>query len=106
MREGQRIVVTGNARTRVTRLDPGGSSLTVVTAGRVVISDPGDGTSRLRSSGRTLFYFFPGDQNPIGVGNGLFLVGGRAQQTLDLSEDVVTAFSYRGTVRDLCAELS
>jgi hypothetical protein len=107
VRFGERIVVTGNAQTRVTRLGPGtGGSLMVGSGGRVVITNPSDGASRLRAGGRTLFFFFTGDQNPTGEGNGLFLVSGRAWQTLDLSQDLVTDFAYRGTVRDLCAELS
>jgi hypothetical protein len=107
VRFDERTVVTGNALTRVTRLGGGsGESLLIRTGGRVVITEPGDGTSRLRAAGRTLFFFFPGDQNPTGEGNGLFLVSGRVAQTLDLSDDVVTRFAYRGTIRDLCAELS
>ena len=69
-----------------------GESLTVKTDGRVELWEPGDGTSRLRARGQTLFYFLPGDQNPAGEGNGLFLVHGQSTQTLDLGLDLVTSF--------------
>lgn len=100
------LIITGNGVTRVTRLDATGSSVVVRTGGRVVISDPGDDTSRLTAHGRTLFYFFPGDQNPAGEGLGLFLVIGSVHQTLDLNLNVVTEFDHAGRYRDLCAELS
>ena len=101
----EKIVVTGPARTLVTNTESG-DSLTVKTNGRVEIRDPGDGTSRLKARGHTLFFFFPGDQNPAGEGNGLFLVHGQSEQTLDLSMDLVTSFELRGGYRDLCAELA
>jgi hypothetical protein len=100
----EKIVVTGPARTLVTNTESS-ASLTVKTEGRVEIRDPGDGTSLLMARGHTLFFFFPGDQNPAGEGNGLFLVQGRSEQILDLAENVVTSFELRGTYRDLCAEL-
>ena len=100
----EKIVVTGPARTLVTNTETG-ASLTAKTNGRVEIRDPGDGTSRLNARGHTLFYFFPGDQNPAGEGKGLFLVHGRSQQTLDLTENVVTEFTLHGKYRDLCAAL-
>ena len=100
----ERMVVTGSARTLVTNTESG-DSLSVRTHGRVEIWDPGDGTSRLKARGHTLFFFFPGDQNPAGEGNGLFLVHGQASQTLDLGTDVVTGFEFLGGYRELCAEL-
>jgi hypothetical protein len=100
-----RTVITGNAIGRLTNVDDP-ASLVVVTAGRVQITDPGDDTLRFEVSGRTLFYFLPQDVNPLGGHGGLFLVTGHAQQVLDLSVDAVTEFTYGGTVRDLCAELS
>ena len=99
-----RLVVTGNALTRVTNLD-GDGSVVLGTGGRVVVTDPPDGTSRLHAGGRTLFFFFPGDANPVGEGHGLFLVIGRASQVLDLTANVVTSFEHQGPVRDICAEL-
>ena len=99
-------VVTGGAQNRVTRLDPTGGSILVRNGGLVVISDPGDGTSRLNAIGWTLLYFFPGDKNPAGEGNGLFLVIGTVDQSLDLATNVVTRFKYRGSYQDICAALS
>ena len=99
-------VITGNARTRVTRLDETGGSVLLVTGGRVAISEPGDDTSRATAHGRTLFYFFPGDQTPAGEGSGLFLVIGSVHQTLDLNQNLVTVFDLAGRYRDICAELA
>lgn len=100
----EKTVVIGKTRTRVTNLDTG-RSLWVKYASRLVYWEPGDGTFRLRSTGRQLFYFLDGDQNPKGEGPGLFLVSGRAKETLDLETLVVTKFSYRGHARDICARL-
>ena len=104
-RHGQeKMVVTGPTVALVTNVDSG-ESVTVKTDGRVEVWEPGDGTSRLRARGHTLFYFLPGDQNPAGEGNGLFLVHGQSTQTLDFGADLVTSFELRGGYRDLCAEL-
>jgi hypothetical protein len=105
VRNGQEYtVIVGPALNLVTNLDTGAKTK-VRTSGRVVIWEPGDGTQRTRATGRTLFYFFPGDKNPRGEGNGLYLAIGRARQTLDLGSNVVTRFHLSGRSRDICARI-
>jgi hypothetical protein len=100
-----RTVVTGSSTTRVTAIESGGF-VTLQQASRVVLWEPGDGTWRVHSTGRTLFYFFDGDAGPADGGHGLFQVSGQVIETLDLASNVVTSFQHRGHVRDICAALS
>jgi hypothetical protein len=100
-----RTVITGNALNRLTNLEAD-TTLILGNGGRVEVLDPGDGTIQLSVSGRTLFYFLPGDATPTGVGPGLVLIVGRAAVVLDLEADLVTSFLFQGSARDLCAELT
>jgi hypothetical protein len=104
-RQGQvRTINVGRSRTRITNI-AAHRSITVEYASTLVYWEPGDGTFRLISTGRQLFYFLEGDRTPTGEGPGLFLVQGTASEILDDATGIVTHFTYRGSARDMCARL-
>lgn len=95
---------TGSRHERVTNLDTG-ASVTVPTSGRARFTFPDDGVVRFQASGRTLFYFFPGDVGPFGpVGdNGaLYYVQGGVDEILEGDDFVVTSFEWGGRATELC----
>ena len=97
-------LITGSGVTRFTNLETG-EWIETDGGGVGVLSEPGDGTFVLDVTGIANFYFFPGDQTPVGEGSGLWIVSGRARSVLDLATNVVTSFEYSGRVTDVCAAL-
>ena len=97
-------LITGSGVSRYTNLETG-ESIELVGGGVGVLSDPGDGTFVIDARGLASFYFFPGDQTPVGEGSGLWVVSGRARSVLDLATNVVTSFESSGRLTDICAAL-
>ena len=97
-------LITGSGVSRFTNLETG-DWIEAVGGGVGVLSEPGDGTFVLDVRGIANFYFFPGDETPVGEGSGLWIVYGRATSVLDLATNVVTSFEYSGRVTDICAAL-
>ena len=60
-----RIRITGSGHERRSQL-PSGPSVTLPTSGKLTVSDLANGDQRVQASGRTIFYFFAGDQGPFG----------------------------------------
>jgi hypothetical protein len=105
-REGQprATLITGSGPSLFTNLDTG-ESILIQGGGAVSLSEPGDGTFRIDSNGVAGFYFFPGDDTPAADVSGLFVIRGRGHTVLDLATNVVTSFSYTGSITDICAAL-
>ena len=61
---------------------------------------------QIEISGQTILYFFPGDQGPegeVGENGALYAVVGHVQETLDLDQNLITAFTLRGQATELCS---
>ncbi len=61
------------------------------------------------TTGQTTFYFLPGDNGPFGVvgSNGaLYHIDGTVSYTIDANTFATYAFSYSGSITDVCAALS
>jgi len=103
-----RYVVTGSGGDRVRRL-PNGPSLTLPTSGKVTVSDLANGDQRLQASGRTVFYFYEGDQGPfgeVGPDGALYYIVGHVDEVLDPETDfTVTSFKWSGTATELCSRI-
>lgn len=99
---GSATVYTGPATSRLTNLDhPDQPSVIVRTGGMVQV----DGT-QVTAKGTTLFYFFPGDVTPDGVGDGgWYLIHGLVRETLS-ADNFITSLSIQGSYRDLCSEIA
>lgn len=107
-----RFVITGSGRDTVTNLDDD-ISLTLKTSGKITFSDTADGDLRVQASGRTVFYFFAGDQGPfgpVGANGALYYIVGHVDEILDLDEEgsvtSVTSFEWSGRATELCSLIS
>ncbi|HEU4319685.1 MAG TPA: hypothetical protein VFS66_06350 [Acidimicrobiia bacterium] len=102
-----RIVITGSGRDTVTNVDAD-ISLTLKTSGKITITEV-DGDQRLQASGRTLFWFYAGDQGPfgpVGANGALYYIVGHVDQILDQELLLVTSFEWSGRATELCSLIS
>jgi hypothetical protein len=101
-------VITGSGGDRIRRL-PNGPAVTVPTSGKLTISDLPNGDQRVQASGRTVFYFFAGDQGPLGEvapDGALYYIVGHVDEVLDPETDfTVTSFEWSGKATELCSQI-
>jgi hypothetical protein len=100
------IVYQGKGRDRATNTDVG-KSATVKTEGRLRYTPIADGSTRLKASGLTLFYFWAGDQGPygeVGEDGALYYIDGTVEEILD-SDFVVTYFRWTGRAKEICSRI-
>lgn len=104
-----RVTITGRGRDTVTNLDDD-LSITLKTSGKITITERKNGDQRVRAWGRTVFYFFEGDQGPfgpVGEGGALYYIVGYVDETLDPdTEFTVTSFRWKGRAIELCSRIS
>ena len=104
-----RFVVTGSGHDRVRSL-PNGPSLTLRTSGKLTLTELTNGDQRVQASGRTVFYFFEGDQGPfgeVGADGALYYIVGHVDEVLDPDTDfTVTSFEWSGTATELCSQIT
>lgn len=104
-----RFTITGSGRDTVTNLDAD-LSLTLRTSGKITITELVNGDQRLQASGRTVFYFFEGDQGPfgpVGEDGALYYIVGHVDETLDPDTGfTVTSFEWSGRATELCSLIS
>jgi hypothetical protein len=104
-----RVTITGSGQDTVTNLDAD-LSLTFRTSGKITTTELANGDQRLQASGRTVFYFFEGDQGPfgpVGEDGALYYLVGHVDETLDPDTDfTVTSFEWSGRATELCSLIS
>lgn len=105
-----RILITSNGESTVTNLDDPTRSVRVRDRGTLLQTYDADANDVfIEAQGQTIFYFYPGDQGPLGTvgpNGGLFHVTGHVREMWDLDNDVITSFSSSGQATDLCALIS
>jgi hypothetical protein len=100
----QRLIYPGFYKSTLTNLATG-ASIRIMTSGSVNFTIRADGTASASGHGRTLVWYTAADAPDSDLGQGLFIVRGVATETYDADFNVTSA-TYRGTVRDICAELA
>ena len=103
-----RYVITGSGADQVRRL-PNGPAVTLPTSGKITVSDLPNGDQHFQSSGRTVFYFFEGDQGPfgtVGPNGALYYIVGHVDEVLDPETGfTVTSFKWSGRATELCSQI-
>ena len=100
-----RLVTTGSGADRATNLDTL-ASVSFRTSGKATFTTLPNGDQRLQLSGRSMFYFFPGDQGPfgeVGPNGALYYLVGHVDETLDPETGfTVTSFEWGGQATEVC----
>jgi hypothetical protein len=103
-----RYQVTGSGHELVTNTDANPDRSTIVaTSGRVTVTDAANGDTRIRASGRTLFYFYEDDEGPfgtVGSAGALYLITGHVDEILAAS-GFVTSFRWSGEATEICSHV-
>jgi hypothetical protein len=99
-----RVMITGAFRGRVTNL-ASGESLELNMPGPAVLTTNEDGTISLKATGRTLFFFFPGDLGS-GQPGALLSLSGHVEEVLTGDFSAVISFDHVGTSENLCETLA
>lgn len=100
-----RINIVGSFWTRVTN-DATGESIILNTSGPGFITPNPDGTVTLKVTGKSLFYFFPGDLGP-GQPGALLNMTGLVVETLPADFSAILSFTHTGgTTENLCETLA
>ena len=104
-----RSTVVGHGNLTLTNLDTGTSYEQKSRYQFTDVYDEATNTAFSDGGGRYYFNFYPGDQGPfgeVGENGALYLFVGSNSLTFDLDTELITSFSYTGTVTDLCAILA
>lgn len=89
------------------RLIANGNEITLPAPGPVTIIPRSDGLLELKSTGPSIFFFFPGDAGPGDTSTGrTYLLKGHAEILVDPTTFAFLDFSFSGTAVDLCAALA
>lgn len=99
-----RIQITGSGQDRAKNMGTG-ASVTFPTSGKITQTSLASGDYRVKASGRTLFYFYEGDEGPFGVvgpNGALYYITGHVDETL-ASDFVVTSFRWSGQATEVCS---
>ena len=100
-----RQIITASFRARVTNEDTG-RSIVVNNSGPASITPNPDGTVTVKVTGRSLFYFFPGDLGP-GQPGALLYMTGLVVETLPADFSAILSFTHTGgTTENLCETLA
>ena len=101
-----RIKFTSNAVVTVTNLS-NGKSIRLKDRGSLTQEyDAAANDLLIESSGHTFYWFFPGDQTPLGeagANGALVHVVGHVRETWDLDQDLITSFALDGNATELCS---
>lgn len=104
-----RTVIIGSGSDRITNLDDE-ISITLPTSGKITFTELANGDLRAQVSGRTVFFFFEGDQGPsglVGEDGALYHIVGHVDETLDPDTGfTVTSFEWSGRATELCSLIS
>jgi hypothetical protein len=104
-----RVAVHVNAEPTFTNLDTRTSYVQRSRFNGTDIYEPETNDVLSVTSGRFVMNLYPGDQGPfgeVGENGALFAMVGTVYTTFDLDSELVTFFSYEGTVFDLCEALA
>jgi len=100
-----RQIITGFFGARVTN-DATGESIVLNNSGPAFITPNPDGTVTVKVTGRSLFYFFPGDLGP-GQPGALLNMTGLVVETLPADFSAILSFTHTGgTTENLCETLA
>ncbi len=98
-----------NAETTLTNVETGTSHVQRSNFLEAGSFDPAANVYHVVVVGRVIGFFYPGDQGPfgeVGENGAIFVFVGTTKYTYEADSGVLTSFSNKGTVTDLCAILA
>lgn len=99
-----RTIITGGFKLRLTNLSTG-EFRDFNAPGKITLIPNADGTLTTIGTGRTLFYFLPGDLGPGEPGR-LFYLSGRIVEVTTPDYSQFFSVEHEGTTEDLCVSLA